>query len=341
MNLAGRLLNLCAVLGILAQSSCASESSESQKSAATDYSQAAHWLSLPAPIQTVDVFYFYPTVWKSSDNRVPQICDIDNASMLKNAPAWFARQATAFEPFANIYAPYYRQDNGSPVDRLAVISGIPTTDGIAAFDYYIKHYNNGRPFILAAHSQGSNVVANLLSRYLKDNPDVLKRMIVAYVIGYPITATYLAGNPHLKFAQSPDDTGVIVSYNTEAPNVVPSTNPVLYGSVGLVINPITWTTSETLATTAQGLGSLMPNAEGAYVPVAQYCDAKVDTANGVLLCSTADEEALAPFDAAFPLGVYHALDYSLYYFNLRANAQNRIEKYLGISPSDAGTDTGP
>ena len=43
------------------------------------------------------------------------------------------------------------------------IAGIPTLDGTAAFDYYIKHYNNGRPFILLGHSQGSTVMTNLLS----------------------------------------------------------------------------------------------------------------------------------------------------------------------------------
>ena len=80
------------------------------------------------------------------------------------------------------------------------VAGIPTLDVLAAFDYYIKHYNNGRPFILAAHSQGSNILINLLAGYMKDHPDVYSRMIAAYVIGYPVTAQYLADNPHLKFA---------------------------------------------------------------------------------------------------------------------------------------------
>ena len=99
-------------------------------------------------------------------------------------------------------------------------------DAFAAFDYYIKNYNNGRPFILASHSQGSNVMIFLLAEYMKEHPEVYKKMIAAYVIGYSVTDDYLAKNPHLKFAEGADDTGVIISYNTEAPSI-PGKNPVV------------------------------------------------------------------------------------------------------------------
>jgi hypothetical protein len=247
--------------------------------------------------------------------------------MHTGAPAVFARQATAFEPVGNIYAPYYRQNNMSPINRDAMVAGIPTTDALAAFDYYIKHYNNGRPYILAAHSQGSDILRNILARYMRHHPSVYRRMIVAYVIGASVTPAYLAENPYLKFAEGPDDTGVIVSYNTQAPDVLPGANPVLSG-VGLVINPITWTRDETLATTAQGLGSFMPDpGTGVYSQVPQYADARIDTAKGALICSTADEDALFALIGAFR-GVYHGFDYPFYYFNLRENAANRVSNYL-------------
>jgi hypothetical protein len=296
---------------------------------ATDYSLAAHWLSLPVPgLQKVDIFYLYSTAWSNSDTN-PRICAIDEPTMLTQAPAAFARQATAFDTVGNIYAPYYRQDNLSSIDRLKVIAGIPTLDATAAFDYYIKHYNNGRPFILAGHSQGSNVLSNLLAGYMKDHPEVLKNMVAAYVIGFPVTAEYLASNPHLKLAEGPGDTGVIISYNTQAPDVLAGTNPVLSGMVGLVINPITWTRDETLATTAQGLGSFLPNpATKAFAQVPQYADAKIDKTNGVLICSTADENALLTYTAALGKGVYHSFDYPFYYFNIRENAARRTTNFL-------------
>jgi hypothetical protein len=302
---------------------------------ATDYSQVNHWLSIPVVTKAVDVFYLYPTAWQRGDNE-PYICEIDNPSMLAGSASAFTRTATAFEPLANIYAPYYRQADAAYALALplpahdALIAGIPTLDAVTAFDYYIKHFNHGRPFILAGHSQGSNVLINLLTGYLKDNPDVYQRMIAAYVIGYPVTAQIIKDNPHLKFAEGPDDTGVIISYNTQAPDVAPADNPVLSGLVGLVINPITWTRSETVGNTTEGLGSIMPDpVTRVFEPVPQYADAQVDIANGVLICTTANEDGLYEFSQhRFPRGLYHSFDYPFYYFNIRANAQNRVNKYL-------------
>lgn len=302
------------------------DTSDPNSKVATDYSISSHWLSIPATVYPVDVFYFYPTAWTNSDS-LPKICAIDDSSMMVKAPEAFSRQATVFSTVGNIYAPYYRQDNLSAVDRLNIIAGIPTLDAIAAFDYYIKHFNKGRPYILAGHSQGSNVLSSLLAGYMKDNPQVYARMIAAYVIGFPVTAEYLANNPHLKFAQGPDDTGVIISYNTQAPDVLPGVNPVLYGLVGKVINPITWTRDETIATTAQGLGSFMPVPPTyALMQVPQYADAKVDTTNGVLICSTANASL------GYGLGIFHSYDYAFYYFNLRENAANRVQKFLNKKP---------
>ena len=333
MSVKNGLLVLIALLVSLTLVACGNDSSNSAP-VATDYSQAAHWLSLPATVKAVDVFYLYPTAWQKVNNSDPDICDIDNPSMLKGAAAAFARQATAFETVGNIYAPYYRQADAAYVLALplaehdAVIAGIPTLDSVAAFDYYIKHYNNGRPFILAGHSQGSNVLINLLAGYMKENPEVYARMVAAYVVGYSVTDEYLAKNPHLKFAEGPDDTGVIISYNTQAPDVVAGTNPVVSPG-GLVINPITWTRDETLATTAEGLGSFMPDpVTKVFSQVPQYADAKIDKTNGVLICSTADENALYSLSGALGKGVYHSFDYPFYYYNLRENAANRTNKFL-------------
>jgi len=301
------------------------------KIAATDYSVASHWLSMPAVTdKTVDVFYLYPTAWRKvnpADPTEPNICEVDNASMLLGSKSAFARQATAFETVANIFAPYYRQADAAYTLGLAeteqekVIAAEPSIDGLAAFDYYIKYKNNGRPFILAGHSQGSNVLLNLLSEYMAKNPDVYKRMIAAYVIGYSVTNTYLAKNPHLKFAQGADDTGVIISYNTQSPDLAAGKNPVVLPGA-LVINPITWTTSSVLADKSMGLGSFMP-VDGVLVKVQQYADAQVDAAKGALI-TTANPTGL---QLGFGPGVYHSYDYPFYYFNLRENAANRISNY--------------
>jgi hypothetical protein len=313
---------LIAVIALCLGITVVAHAGESQ---AADYSKTEHWLSVPVVVdKKVDVFYLYPTSWHKVSPDEPNICSIDNPTMLVGAKAAYGKQATAFETVGNVYAPYYRQIDLSPVDREKRVGGLPTQDAVAAFDYYIKNYNNGRPFILAGHSQGANVLSNLLAGYMQEHPEVYARMVAAYVIGYSVTAPYLAANPHLKFAEGPDDTGVIISYNTEAPDVAAGTNPVVLPG-GIAINPITWTRDETLAAASENLGSIMP-ADGVFVPVMNYADARVDKAKGVVVCSTADADELSR--PGLVKGVYHNYDYPFYYYNLRQNAANRVEHFL-------------
>jgi len=338
------LIVTASLVGLMAGCGSSSNSGKDSTSQnATDYSISTNWLSLPSSTATqkkVDVFYLIDTTYQKPDANAPNICTINDPIMEKGAKAAYSRTATAFEPVANIYAPYYRQVDAMykkslPIEEQnKIVGGIPTSDGLAAFDYFIKHYNKGRPFILAGHSLGSNILANLLSEYMKKNPGVYKRMIAAYVIGYSITPDYLAQNPHLKFAEGPDDTGVIVSYNTEAPTVE-GTNPVTLPG-GIAINPITWTRTEELATAAENLGAIalnpdgtaVLNAEGKIVPVKDFADAQVNKARGVVICSTADVNLLSPGNALLPRGVYHTFDYPFYYFDIRQNAADRVDHFL-------------
>ena len=39
-----------------------------------------------------------------------------------------------------------------------------------AFDYYLENYNNGRPIIIAGHSQGSGHGMRILKEYFDDKP---------------------------------------------------------------------------------------------------------------------------------------------------------------------------
>ena len=300
---------------------------------ATNYANPEHWLALPAsPDKPVDVFYLYPTVFQKVNKNEPNICNIDNPVMVKYSQLALAFQASAFDPVGNIYAPYYRQADaaytlGLPLaEQHKVVGGIPTTDASAAFDHYINNFNNGRPFILAGHSQGSNVLLYLLSDYMKKHPEVYRRMIAAYVIGYSITPEYLAKNPHLKFAKGAKDTGVIISYNTEAPQVAGKNPVVLPGA--MAINPITWTRGEKTATAAESLGSVDMDENGKLITLKKYADARVDKAKGVLICSTVDVDKLSPGNQVFPKGVYHRYDYPFYYYNLRENAAVRTNRFL-------------
>ena len=304
-----------------------------------DYSNPGHWLSLPAhPSKPVDVFYVYPTVWAKVDPAEPNYCAIDHPSMHQGAVSAFNKQATAFETTGNVYAPFYRQADGACTLSLAedqrweVLRKVPAADVTTAFDYYIRHYNNGRPFIIAGHSQGANVLMFLLSEYMKTHPDVYAGMIAAYVIGYPVTAEFMAANKHLRFAGGPDDTGVIISYNTQSPKVVPGTNIVVANNIGIVINPINWKRDETPAPASESLGSYMPDSTMTHFgKVHNFADARIDLVHGIIICSSVNDNAIYAMSNGLDLGVYHIFDINFYYYNLRENAERRANRFLGKS----------
>src|ERR1035437_7771251 len=161
----------CLGLAVLAGSASAASSSPREVSN-VDYAVASHWVALPKSVtHKVDVFYLGDTEYTKPNAAAPSIGPIDAPSMLKAQPLAFQRTATAFAPFANIYSPYYRQVDTAtqasmtPAQQVAMVGTIPTADSIAAFKYYLKHYNHGRPFILAGHSQGSSVLSHILSTY--------------------------------------------------------------------------------------------------------------------------------------------------------------------------------
>jgi hypothetical protein len=301
----------------------------------TDYSKPEHWLVTPSNHdKAVDVFYLYPTAWTPDSLTDPLYCEIDDPTMLAGSASAYNRQATAFETVGNIYAPYYRQASSRrtlalPEDqRWDILKNVPAKDVMAAFDYYIKNFNNGRPFIIAGHSQGANLMLFLLKDYMNENPDVYERMIAAYVIGYPVTADFMDANTHLKFAEGPDDTGVIISYNTQSPNIAPGTNIVVGNNIGLVINPINWKRDETLAPASESLGSYMPvSSMTNFEQVLNYADARIDLAQGVLICSSVNDSVIYQLSGGM-LGIYHGFDFPFYYFNLRENAENRTNKFL-------------
>ena len=304
----------------------------------TDYANAANWMLAPAaPDKPVDVFYIYPTTYSKADASASTLAAVTDAGMRNGAQIAYQRQASAFAETANIYAPFYRQLDAMyaltlPADQhVAAVAGAPTEDVTAAFAYYLDHFNGGRPFAIAGHSQGADVATHLLAGFFADHPDVAKRMVVAYVIGYSVTQAYLDANPALRFATGADDTGVIVSYNTEAP-VIGAPSPVMLPGA-LAINPITWTRDAVVAPASASKGAWLPDASGVWSRVPAYADAAVDSARGVVITTTPSVDTWSPGGPnAFPRGVFHSCDYPFYYFDLQANFKVRVAAYQLANP---------
>jgi hypothetical protein len=302
-----------------------------------DYSKTGNWMvAETSGAKDVDVFYIYPSNYTPGEGE-PSIGDIDNAGMLKGAQAIYERQATAFSTVCNLYAPYYRQVDATFCLKLtteqewSLIRYQASQDLSRALDYYFEHWNQGKPFIICGHSQGSeNTLALLQDYFHKDasHKALLSRMVAAYPIGFSVTDSYLNDNPDIPFATSATDTGVIVSWNTEGPANKGKHNAVVKPNTHS-INPINWKTDGTPAPASDNLGSLTSTDEGIVIP--GIADATVDVERGVVVVSAEAAKSFAvpaAMQALFGPESYHGQDYGFFYLNIRQNVQDRINAYL-------------
>lgn len=294
-----------------------------------DYSDKNNWLQISEDKNNeVDVFYLYPTVWYGEGTNKDFVCPIDFKPMRENATNALISQSSLFEEVGNIYAPFYRQadalyildTNNNIKNKEKYFNDIPKKDALVAFDYFIKNFNNNKPFILIGHSQGAMMIKEILIDYFKTNENLMNRLVAAYIIGYSVTTNDLEKNPHLKFARSEYDTGVIISYNTES-SIFNGYNPTLLEGA-IAINPITWTLEEDEATKEKSLGSCF-FAGTNYNIVKNFASAKVDKKRGVIKCDSINADDFY-IDGMFEKGNYHVYDIALYYNDLKENARKRV-----------------
>ncbi|MBR4196334.1 MAG: DUF3089 domain-containing protein [Synergistaceae bacterium] len=316
---------------------------------APDYSQRASWYKFPEITKDADTFYINSTsyVFDSLKEDSPEYAPLDNEEMLARFPEEYSAHATVFEECTNIFMPYYRQAGMIVMKKSwletgdidAAISGIPYSDITAALDYYFTNCNNGRPFIIAGHSQGSALVRLVLKKYFAEHPDYYKRMIAAYVIGYSVTKDDLKNCPHLKFATGETDTGVVISWNTEGSmNVKQNASNIVVLSGAISINPLNWKLDETYAPASENLGSLIVNEKGEHVIADIGADAQINLARGVLVTNAkADpmpEEAARITLEYFGPDVRHDNDYTFYYSNIKANVAKRVAAYMSLHAAE-------
>ncbi len=284
-----------------------------------------------------DVFYLLPTcvqAWNDDAGRKHFNADPSRADH-RNAWQLSAMLADSiFAAYANLYLPYYRQATFGALDGPQSIGPMltATRDAIEAFDYYLRHFNHGRRFILAGYSQGANLVKAVL-KHIGD--DTYSRLIAAYVIGYGVTAADTvtqAGHrqSHIRLACDSTSCGVTVNFNS-----VTSTDaisPLLCrGNVGC-INPVSWTVTSTPAVLL-GAGC-HPNGDDPRFPygtaVVPCNDAgevtvRVDPQHHVLVVDGVDplRYTLAPLQMLFPVGNLHLQELFFYGDHLRRNVRLR------------------
>ncbi len=304
--------------------------------AVPDYAQLRNWAAHPEKkdaadrtpnglrdeqaTAAVDVFFIHPTTYlgtRGGENNWNAA--VDNARLNATTDSsTILFQASIFNGVGRVFAPRYRQAHLNVFhsdDKVSNQQALDTAyaDVAAAFDYYLKHWNKGRPFIIASHSQGAVHAKTLLLKVVENTP-LQKQLVAGYIVGWRVERDFFKNLPP---CTSPDQTGCYCSWRTwkakygrrkaNEPNSV-------------CVNPLSWTITE---------GEYAPksaNRGGVVRPFATLRPGLTDAEvwRGFLLA----DKPKFPGSILFVRKNYHIGDFNLYYLNVRENAQARAAAFL-------------
>lgn len=347
----------------LAYSQPSSEFDANTAVAEPDYSDAINWAALPekndpsdlVPIgvggtvqgeQLVDTFFIHPTGFMRSNTWTSPL-DL-NSGTEENTLWMLANQASAFNGCCNVYAPRYREATivsyfGEPELRDDVLA-FAYEDVKRAFAYFIEHYNQGRPFVIASHSQGTHHALRLLKEMV-DASELRERMVAAYLVGgivMPATHNLLNSMANISACEDAQQLHCVVHWDTMAEGAPPFGLPRPADS--LCTNPLSWQVNEERVRAERNSGAVFP--EGIYnaaigkgedattaqvfdtlpAPLPQHTWAQCR--DGWLYVQDQQGSELDVASTVDASGNYHMLDYSLFYMNIRNNAKLRANQYM-------------
>ena len=287
-----------------------------------------------------DVFYLHPTTYPLSGyhgfgpgdiNEIGASADWNQSVYDAQTRLWtddlLIKQASVFNSCCRIYAPRYRQANIMVLADMAMGKGDNAKQALAlayediknAFMYYLENHNEGRPFIIAGHSQGSYHGQFLLKECISGSK-LHELLIAACLIGINISSEYMNLIPDIPACQHFDQLGCLFGYRSW---LGPHTND--YHKQELCINPLSWDTTTEYIHRDRHLGAVYFSKDTRHlsVPVLQTCS--THCVDGLLLVDCDRPDILVQWPGEEKN--LHVCDYELFYMDLRENIQRRVDTY--------------
>jgi len=314
------LLSICLVLSLTA---CAGRNDVS-------YSDATNWAYFEneESEKSADVFFICPTVFGGDENTFNMAMDDEKTREYFLGAT--NMEKGIYDDDARFFAPYYRQA-GLNVYKLPAAEReqyfeVACNDIKNAFSYYLKNCNDERPIILAGFSQGADLCIRLVKDYAAD-ADFANKLVACYAIGWSVTQDELDANPGIEFAKGESDTGVIISFNSEA-EYIDDSLMIPKGTKTLAINPLNWMTDGTPADKSLNLGACFTDYNGKITKeIPALTGAYIDAERGALKVTDVSAEEYPPVLDIFQEGIFHLYDYQFFYRNLEENVQTRIDTF--------------
>ena len=320
-------LGICLAAVLL--TGCAPE--KTGEKAGVDYSLEENWAYCEngEDEREADVFFICPTVFGGTDEEKNMAMDDEETKA--NFLGATNMEKGIYDGECRFFAPYYRQIGLNvyelpAADREEYLE-LAYEDVQDAFEYYCEEWNDGRPIVLAGFSQGADMCLRLMKDCF-DDVALQDQLVACYAIGWSITEEELEENPHMKAAQGEADTGVIISFNSEAESITDSLM-IPSGTKAVSINPLNWKTDGTKADKNQNLGACFTDYDGNIVnEIPELTGAYIDSTRGALKVTDVTPEEYPASLYIFEDGIYHLYDYQFFYRNLQENVKTRVESYM-------------
>ena len=297
----------------------------------TDYSEIENWAYCETENdqKAVDVFFICPTVFDGSEKE--HNMRLDDRETKMNFLGAINMEKGIYDEDGRFFAPYYQQAGFlvytmSPEDREPYLE-LAYRDVKAAFTYYMENYNEGRPIVIAGFSQGADLGIRLMKDCFADE-EKSDLLVACYAIGWSITEEELEEYPHLRFATGENDTGVIISFNSEAEDIDDSLM-IPAGTKTLAINPLNWKCDDSIADKSLNIGACFTDYDGNIVTEVPYLTgAYIDPERGALKVTDVTPEEYPAGVDLFEDGIYHLYDYQFFYRNIQKNVKARIAAFV-------------
>lgn len=288
------------------------------------------------------IFFVHPTSYYS---KASWNAPLDDADANYRATLFMQGMASAFGDAGEVWAPRYRQATLGAflaTDRVTAGKAIDAAyrDVEQAFDAFLAATPKNKPIILAGHSQGALHLTTLLRNRIAGTP-LARRIVAAYVIGWPISRDTDMAALGLPACETPEEKGCILSWASFAEPADTSMVIGAYdGTIGfdgrpragtrmLCTNPLTGI-PDTAAGPDANIGTLKPS-EGfkAGTLIAKKVGAKCDDDRGFLLIGDAEAAQNYAPSYVLPGNNYHVFDITLFWANVRADVLRRLAAYEG------------
>jgi hypothetical protein len=273
----------------------------------------------------VDVIFLHPTTYTGSrrSERNWNAALEDAGLNTKTDNGTILYQASVFNGACRVFAPRYRQAHLETFftrdDKKSAGQALDLAyeDIKAAFAYYLKNWNHGRPFIIAGHSQGGRH-AMFLVRDLIENTPLAKQLVAVYVVGWPVKTDFFKA---LKPCQTYGETGCFCTWRTwDRVSGLNMLNQMNQANDVVCTNPLTWTINEKDYAPATANRGAVLRPFCAIYP--QITDAEIR--HGFVLST----RPKFPGSFLFPKQNYHIADVNLFYMNIRENVKTRVKRWM-------------